>query len=127
MFEIIKYSKEYEDELMKVIELEGEDWAIYWQEPNASKYRKSLSDSITYIALKDGQVCGYSRTIQDSLFLYVCDLLVTSSCRGHHLGEKLMNPLKEAYPDLIIYIMSGNDEYYKKLDCKKEGSIYLYE
>lgn len=35
-----------------------------------------------------------------------------------------MKCLEEEYPDLPIYIMSGNDEYYEKLLYKKEGSIY---
>lgn len=125
MFEIIKYNKTFEDELMSLIKKEGDDWAIYWTEPNASKYRESLSTSITYLALADGKVCGYSRSLKDALFIYVCDLLVSKSFRGNGLGKKLMDCLTEEYPELPVYIMSGNDEYYKKINCKKEGSIYL--
>lgn len=127
MFEVKKYTDKYEDELMKVIEIEGEDWSIYWEEPNATIYKKALRESITYIALQDGKVCGYSRSIQDALFIYVCDLLVTSTCRGNELGKKLLKCIEKDYPGLPIYVMSGNDEYYQKLGCTKEGSIYLFE
>lgn len=125
MFKIIKYNPYYENKLMELIKQEGEDWSIYWKEPNASKYRKSFEQSITYIALYDEKVCGYSRSLKDSLFIYVCDLLVNEEYRGNGLGKKLMKCLQEDYPDYSIYIMSGNDEYYKKNNCKKEGSIYL--
>lgn len=125
MFEIIKYSKEYEDELMNLIKCEGDDWKVYWEEPNAFKYRKSFESSITYLALCDGKVCGYSRSLKDTLYIYVCDLLVNIKYRGNGLGSKLMNQLKIDYPDLDVYVMSGNDDYYEKIKCKKEGSIYL--
>lgn len=125
MFEIIKYVPAYEDELMELIRQEGDDWAVYWKEPNATLYRKSFEQSITYLALADGKVCGYSRSIRDALYIYVCDLLVNEKYRGNHLGEKLMRCIEEDYPGLEIYIMSGNDEYYRKIKCSREGSIYL--
>lgn len=126
MFEIVKYKKEYEEELMQLIKDEGEDWRIYWEEPNASRYRKSFEQSITYLALVDGKICGYSRSMLDALFIYVCDLLVKEKYRGNGLGEKLMRCVQEEYPEHPLYIMSGNDEYYKKINCTKEGSVYLF-
>ena len=125
MFEIIKYGPEHEDALMELIRQEGEDWRIYWAEPNASKYRRSLERCIVYLAMQDGMVCGYSRSIQDALFLYVCDLLVGARYRGHGLGHALMQRMKDDYPEFPVYIMSGSDGYYEKIGCKKEGSIYL--
>lgn len=125
MYQIIKYKPEYEDKLMEMIKQEGDDWKIYWEEPNASKYRRSFEKSITYLAIQDGKVCGYSRSLQDTLFIYVCDLLVNEQHRGHGLGLRLMKCLQEDYPELPVYIMSGNDEYYNKINCNKEGSIYL--
>ncbi len=65
MVEIIKYDRKYEDEFMSLIKKEGEDWEIYWKEPNATLYRKSFEQSITYLALVDGKVCGYSRSFFD--------------------------------------------------------------
>lgn len=112
---------------MDLIRREGDDWKVYWEEPNASKYRKSFDKSLTYIALADGKICGYSRSIKDELYIYVCDLLVNKDFRGNELGKKLMQCLQNDYPDHPIYVMSGNDAYYQKLGCKKEGSIYLFE
>lgn len=126
MFEIVKYKPEYEDALMELIRQEGEDWKIYWDEPNASKYRKSFENCIVYLAMQDGIVCGYSRSIKDALFIYVCDLLVNKRYRGHDLGRKLMQCLKDEYPELPVYVMSGSDGYYEKLGCNREGSIYLF-
>lgn len=125
-FEIIKYSPEYERELMELIRREGDDWKVYWDEPNASRYRESFEASITYLALADGRVCGYSRSLKDALYIYVCDLLVDRAWRGHGLGERLMRCLSAEHPGLEVYVMSGSDGYYDKLGCKKEGSIYAF-
>lgn len=125
MFEIVPYTPEYGDALMALIRQEGEDWKVYWAEPNASKYQKALECCIVYLAVRDGTVCGYSRSIQDALYIYVCDLLVDKKYRGHGLGQKLMQCLTDDYPGLPVYIMSGSDAYYEKLGCKREGSIYL--
>lgn len=125
MFEIKKYSSEYEAALMDLIRREGDDWKIYWEEPNASRYRKSFEQSITYTALSNGKVCGYSRSMKDALFIYVCDLLVNKEFRGKGLGKRLMDCIKQDYPDYPLYVMSGNDDYYQKIGAKKEGSIYL--
>ena len=110
---------------MNLIKEEGEDWEIYWGKTNTYKYRKSLEKSITYIALANGKICGYSRSLEDALFIYVCDLLVNEKYRGNGLGLKLMKCIKKEYPNHSVYIMSGNDEYYNTIGCKKEGSIYL--
>ena len=119
MFEIIKYNSKYEDELMNLIKAEGEDWEIYGKEPNASLQRKSFEQSITYIALSDGKVCGYSHSLKDTLFIYVYDLLVNEKYRGNELGKKLMYCVQEKYPNYPVYVMSGNDQYYKKIEAKK--------
>ena len=123
--EIIRYAPEYEEMLMELIHDEGEDWKEYWEEPNAAKYRRSFEQSVTYVAVAEGKVCGYSRSIKDALYIYVCDLLVNEKYRGNGIGEKLLRRTAEDYPDLPVYIMSGSDGYYEKLGCSREGSIYL--
>ncbi len=125
MFEIRKYSTKYESGVMNIIEAEGQDWACYWAEPNRGKYKKALATSISYVALHEEDVCGYSRSMMDALYIYICDLLVTPACRGKQLGKKLMERVAAEYPDFPIYIMSGNDEYYSKLGYSKAGSVYL--
>ena len=125
MCEIIPYEKKYEDDVMRLIEAEGEAWKIYWGMPNALRYRESLGKSITYLALCDQKVCGYSRSLNDALCIYVCDLLVNQEYRGREIGRKLMECVKDAFPETEVYIMSGNDAYYSTLGYQKEGSIYL--
>lgn len=100
---------------------------MYWGESNASRYRRAFAQSITYIALCDGNICGYSRSLKDALYIYVCDLLVNAKHRGHGLGKMLMQCLQNEYPDHSVYVMSGNDEYYNKIGAIKEGSIFLLQ
>ena len=64
---------DYEN-LMKLVESEGEEWEDYLD----PIYRKALENSIVYVALIEKELCGYSRSINDSgLFIWVIDLLVS--------------------------------------------------
>lgn len=125
MYSIERYDQSMEPALMALIELEGEDWRVYWDEPNATKYRAALLSSVTYVALKDGELCGYLRALPDALYIYVCDLLVTAAHRGNSLVERMTRRLMEDYPDKPAYLMSGNDGYYERIGYSREGSVYL--
>ena len=125
MFEIKRYDKRFESAVMDIIRAEGEDWSCYWADENAGKYKKALESSITYVALQDGKVCGYSRSLPDTLYVYVFDLLVAPAYRGNQLGKKLLECLAEDYPGLPVYILSGNDEYYMMQGYRRQGSIFL--
>jgi GNAT superfamily N-acetyltransferase len=122
--EIRKYNKvKDEDKLMKIIEEQG--WVCYSASNVSEKYRAALENSITYVAYDGDVLCGYSRSLDDcGFYVYVCDLLVTKEYRGKAIGQKLMECIYDDYPDYIVYVMSGVDEYYKKLQYKKEGSIF---
>ena len=114
-----------EDKLMKMIEVEGEDWDCYSDERVSDKYRLALVNSITYVAYEGDSLCGYSRSIEDcGFYVYVCDLLVKPMYRGRKIGRKLMDCVSADYPNHIVYVMSDVDEYYKKQGYKREGSIY---
>ena len=125
MFEIKRYDKRFESAVMDVIRAEGEDWSCYWADENAGKYKKALESSITYVALHDGKVCGYSRSLPDTLYVYVFDLLVAPAYRGNQLGKKLLECLAEDISGLPVYILSGNDEYYMMQGYRRQGSIFL--
>ena len=125
MFEIKRYDKRFESAVMDIIRAEGEDWSCYWADENAGKYKKALESSITYVALHDGKVCGYSRSLPDTLYVYVFDLLVAPAYRGNQLGKKLLECLAGDYPGLPVYILSGNDKYYLKQGYSRQGSIFL--
>ena len=125
IFEIKRYDKRFESAVMDIIRAEGEDWSCYWSEENAGKYKKALESSNSYVALGDGMVCGYSRSLLDTGHIYVFDLLVAPAYRGNKLGKKLLECLAEDYPGYRVYILSGNDEYYSKQGYSKAGSIFL--
>lgn len=124
--EIRKFIKELDEEnLMKMIEAEGEEWECYTGEDVSEKYRKALNDSITYVAYQEGILCGYSRAIDDcEFYIYVCDLLVDKNHRGKNIGRKLMEHICSDYPDQTAYVMSDVDGYYKKQGYRREGSIF---
>lgn len=119
-----KSSQDY-PKLLNVIQSEGEEWASYSQGSSKSKYENALSNSITYVAVVDGNIGGYSRSINDSgLYIWIIDLLVHPKYRGHSIGKKLMECLKTEYSNLDILVMSDVDEYYKKLGYSNEGTIF---
>ena len=120
--EIKKYdpSKEY-DKLLEIIKSEGEEWEEYLD----SKYQEALKQSITYTAYFDNELCGYSRSINDcDFYIWVIDLLVDKKYRGNSIGKKLMECLLANFPNQNVFVMSDVDVYYKKLEYKKEGSIF---
>ncbi|MCB0737147.1 MAG: GNAT family N-acetyltransferase [Bacteroidetes bacterium] len=108
-------------QLRALIESEGEEWA-----QNLSiNYQEALNHSITYVAISNGTICGYSRSMNDNgLFVWVIDLLVHKESRGNSIGKMLMECLLDEFPGKDVYVMSDVDEYYEKLEFKKEGSIF---
>jgi GNAT superfamily N-acetyltransferase len=126
MLEIRRYIKESdEDKLMEMIREEGSEWECYWGEHYSGKYRKALSDSITYVAYEDETIFGYSRSLDDcGFYIYVCDLLVRPDSRGQGIGRKLMECIYNDYPKSTVYVMSDVDGYYMKLDYNREGSVF---
>lgn len=114
-----------EEALMSLLAAEGEEWSCYTAPQAAPAYRKALSRSLTYVALEDGALCGYSRSLDDhGFYIYVCDLLVRPSSRGRHTGRRLMECLYRDYPGRVVYVMSDVDGYYSKLGYRREGSVF---
>jgi len=123
--EIRKYNKEDENNIMKIIEQEGEEWESYSGSNVQDKYKKALKNSITYVAYVGDELCGYSRSLDDNgFYIYVCDLLVSPKFRGGNIGRELMECIYEDHTDKIVYVMSDVDEYYEKQGYRKEGSVF---
>lgn len=123
--EIRKYGSLDEQELMDIIEAEGNDWICYWGAGVSAKYRAALARSITYVALVDGRIVGYVRALDDcGFYIYVCDLLVAPAFRGHSIGRALLSRCCDDYPGHDVYVMSDADGYYEKQDCIREGSVF---
>lgn len=123
---IRKYdSTKDEEKLMQLIRNQGDDWDCYWGEKTSHLYRENLKQSIVYVAEEEGEIVGYSRSLEDpGFYVYVCDLLVEKSYRGKHLGNKLMQIIYQEFRHHIVYVMSDVDAYYQTLGYRKEGSIY---
>ena len=120
--EIRRYdsSKDYK-QLLEIIRSEGEEWKDYLK----PGYQVLLEKSITYVACNNTELCGFSRSIDDSgFYLWVIDLLVEKKYRGYSIGKKLMECLLTDYPNQDVFVMSDVDAYYQKLGYKKEGSLF---
>lgn len=101
------------------------DWEYYTCEENRDKYQDSLQRSITFIAYIENELVGYVRAIEDfNFYIYICDLLVHHNHRGYTIGKKLMEAVKDIYPEYSIFVMSDVDDYYKKLEYSIEGTIF---
>lgn len=123
--EISSYTKLYEVELFSMIKSEGVEWNCYTADDVAESYKLALQSSITYVAFEDGILCGYIRAIDDNgFYIYICDLLVKKEFRGNQIGRKLMERVCIDYPMQTVYVMSDVDEYYRKQDYRREGSIF---
>ena len=123
--QIRKYKKEDEENVMKIIELEGDEWKDYSAPENQDKFKKALEKSITYVAYENEDLCGFSRSVDDNACeIIVCDLLVTKKHRGKNIGNKLMECIYNDYSNKSVYVMSDVDEYYKKQGYKKAGTVF---
>jgi|GEM_PF-370515 len=123
--EIKSYSSADEECLMKIIEAEGEEWQGYSAPEVREKYQKLLRESITYVAYENDELCGYSRSIADGhIAVWVVDLLVAPKFRGKDIGRQLMECVWKDFPNHAVYVMSDVDEYYKKQEYQKIGSIF---
>ncbi len=124
--EIRKYRMDLdEDNLMALLRNEGDDWNCYWAADQEAKYREALRRSITYVAVDNDILCGYSRSLDDcGFYIYVCDLLVRKEARGQEIGRRLMECLYRDYPNQVVYVMSDVDPYYQKLGYHREGSVF---
>jgi len=126
MLEIRRYTSADEEQLMRMLEAEGEDWSCYTAPEMSAKYRLALHDSLTYIACDGDTICGFARALDDcGFYIYLCDLLVKSAYRGLGLGKKLAAAFCRDYPDQIVYVMSDADDYYLKQGYCREGSVFL--
>ena len=105
--EIKRYKQEEEAQLMTLLRAEGDNWKCYWAPNNATSYEAALRNSITYVAFCEHTICGCCRSInENNLYIYVCDLLVASSFRGDSIWQKLIDIVRQDFPQQTIYIMS---------------------
>ncbi len=107
--------------LLNLIKSEGGEWEDHLK----PEYQIALKNSISYVALVNDQLCGYSRSIDDSgLYILIMDLLVHKKFRGHAIGKQLMECVLKDFPNCDVYVLSDVDGYYQKLCYEKEGSVF---
>jgi GNAT superfamily N-acetyltransferase len=123
---IEKYDyKKHELELINMLLQEGKEWGCYTTKDVIEKYKQALTNSITYIAIEDNKVVGYSRSIDDNgFYIYICDLLVDKNYRNKGIGKYLVEQLCVDYPSYTTYVMSDADGFYIKKGYHREGSIF---
>ena len=122
---IRRYQKSDDLLMINLLKNQGEEWRCCWDPNFVDSYKDALEKSITYVAYEDEKIIGYIRCLDDfGFYIYVCDLLVEPDYRGQSIGRKLMEYVMDNYSSQVVYVMSDVDEYYKKLNYEKEGSIF---
>lgn len=118
-------SRQDEDAVMGLLVTEGDEWSCCWAPEVAQRYRAALRASTTYVAVWDGEVCGYWRSIDDDgFYVYVCDLLVTGRSRDRDVGRSMLERVRQDHPAQLVYVMSDADGCYEKLGYHREGSVF---
>ncbi len=119
------YDKNDEMGLLDLLYDEGEEWIDYYNQNGREKLIRALASSIAYLAYEGNIVIGYIRAREDDGFgVYIYDLLVRKSYRGHNIGKQLMEHIASKYFDQTIYVMSDVDNYYEKVGYQRVGSIF---
>lgn len=123
---IEKYNqRDHEQQLIDMLLKEGKEWGCYTTKNVIEKYKQALINSITYVAIEDNVVVGYSRSIDDNgFYIYICDLLVAKAYRNKKIGKYLVEQLCIDYLTYTTYVMSDADGFYIKKGYKREGSVF---
>lgn len=122
--EIREYINSDETDLFEMMRNEGGGWLNTCAEDVIDKYKTALINSITYVAVEDGYICGFIRCRDDDGFgIYILDLLVNKDYRGKQFGRKLIETICNLYPKDTVYVTSSVDEYYERIGCVREGSV----
>ncbi|MGD7054242.1 GNAT family N-acetyltransferase [Sutcliffiella horikoshii] len=85
---------------------------------NKENAREAWNHSnIAYVAEINGQLVGYIRGLTDqSITLYICELLIDRNYRGLGIGEILLNYVHDLYPMTRIEMLANSDSrtYYEQ-------------
>ncbi len=122
--EILRYRVDHEEAVLAAIG-EDPDWDLFTNDDAIDNYRKSLSESVTYVCYGDGNFCGYLRALLDDGFaIYISELYVVPEWRNRTIGRSLVAQVKKDFDPLAVYALSDEDAYYEKLGYKKIGSVF---
>ncbi|RJX26010.1 MAG: N-acetyltransferase [Acholeplasma sp.] len=125
MIKIRPYRKRQDTKLLDLLLSEGDMWAIYSAPDQRDLYFLNCEKSLTYLLYEEDEVIGYIRAIEDySYYIYILDLLVRKDKRGHGYGKLLIEHIQHEFPNLTVFVMSDEDDYYIKQGYHKVGSIF---
>jgi ribosomal protein S18 acetylase RimI-like enzyme len=122
--EILRYTREHEDALISALK-EDPEWDMFTNEKTVTSYKKRLLESVTYVCLENGALCGFVRALLDDfLAVYISELFVASEWRNRTIGRTLITKVKTDFPHLTVYALSDEDAYYEKLGFRNVGSVF---
>jgi ribosomal protein S18 acetylase RimI-like enzyme len=123
-YPIQKYISENQSDIFEMIGQDPEWEFLIESEQKKELYSQRLQDSATFVCYSSKSICGYIRAIIDEgMALYISELYVAPPYRNCKVGERLMQALKDS-TSLTVYALSDEDDYYKKKDFKKIGSVF---
>ena len=121
---ISRYTHEHEDALISALGKDP-DWDMFTNEQSVTSYKKRLLESVTYVCLESGVLCGYVRALLDESFgVYISELFVVPGWRNRTIGRSLIKKVKMDFPHLTVYALSDEDAYYEKLGYRNVGSVF---
>ena len=104
--EILRYTREHEDALISALE-EDPEWDTFTNEKSVTGYKKRLLESVTYVCLENGVLCGYVRALLDEFFaVYISELFVAPEWRSRAIGRTLIKKVKMDFAHLTVYALS---------------------
>ena len=122
--EILRYTREHENALISALKNDP-DWDMFTNEKSVTSYKKRLLESVTYVCLQNGVLCGYVRALLDDFFaVYISELFVLPECRDRTIGRTLITKVKMDFAHLTVYALSDEDAYYEKLGYRNIGSVF---
>lgn len=128
----------YEEKLPSVDEYLYLYNCVLWGNRNRNSVEQSLKNSIFGICVyEDNQIIAMSRVIGDeTIFLYVHDVIVDPKYQGKGIGKELMLQLvaklreyQKNYPGMRIYLgaAKNKEEFYEKVGFTRRSKASLGE
>jgi len=122
--EISAYKTDDEKDVLTAIK-QDPNWDIFTNINARDSYKSSLINSVTYVCRHNAEFAGYIRAVLDkNIAIYISELYVVPRWRNKNVARNLLAKVKADFSELPVYVLSDEDAYYEKLNCKKAGSVF---
>jgi ribosomal protein S18 acetylase RimI-like enzyme len=122
--EIRRYRIEDEDALIQAIKA-APDWQMFTNDKAIDTYKRRLSESTTYVCYAGETFAGYVRALlDDDLAIYISELFVVPAWRNRAIGRRLIGRVRADFDHLVVYVLSDEDLFYRRLGFKRIGSVF---